>query len=92
MSEKQAEIELERLYTIPLRVVLKVPRWRRAARAIRFVRSFIARHMKSEAVKIDPKVSEYIWSRGAKKPPRRVKVKAIKYKDGVVKVELASEG
>jgi len=88
MSEKEAEIETERLYTIPLRITLKVPRWRRAARAVRFVRAFIARHMKSENVKIDPKVSEFIWSRGAKKPPRRVKVKAIKYKDGIVKVEL----
>ncbi|MHC1636751.1 MAG: 50S ribosomal protein L31e [Candidatus Nezhaarchaeales archaeon] len=88
MSEKEAEIEVERLYTIPLRIVLRVPRWRRAARAIRFVRAFISRHMKSENVKIDPKVSEFIWSRGAKKPPRRVRVKAIKYKDGIVKVEL----
>ncbi|MHC1601402.1 MAG: 50S ribosomal protein L31e [Candidatus Nezhaarchaeales archaeon] len=88
MSEKEAEIEVERLYTIPLKIVLRVPRWRRAARAIRFVRAFISRHMKSENVKIDPKVSEFIWSRGAKKPPRRVRVKAIKYKDGIVKVEL----
>ena len=89
MSEKGSEVVLERQYTIPLRIVLRVPRWRRAARAIRFVRAFIARHMKAEEVKIDPKVSEYIWSRGAKKPPRRVKVKAIKYRDGLVRVELA---
>ena len=89
MSEKGSEVVLERQYTIPLRVVLGVPRWRRAARAIRFVRAFIARHMKAEEVKIDPKVSEYVWSRGAKKPPRKVKVKAIKYRDGLVRVELA---
>jgi len=89
LSEKGSEVVLERQYTIPLRIVLGVPRWRRAARAIRFVRAFIARHMKAEEVKIDPKVSEYIWSRGAKKPPRRVKVKAIKYRDGLVRVELA---
>jgi len=89
LSEKGSEVVLERQYTIPLRIVLRVPRWRRAARAIRFVRAFIARHMKAEEVKIDPKVSEYIWSRGAKKPPRRVKVKAIKYRDGLVRVELA---
>jgi len=89
LSEKGSEVVLERQYTIPLRVVLGVPRWRRAARAIRFVRAFIARHMKAEEVKIDPKVSEYVWSRGAKKPPRKVKVKAIKYRDGLVRVELA---
>jgi len=89
LSEKGPEVELERQYTIPLHVVLGVPRWRRAARAIRFVRAFIAKHMKAEEVKIDPKVSEYIWSRGAKKPPRKVKVKAVKYRDGLVRVELA---
>jgi len=89
LSEKGSEVELERQYTIPLRIVFGVPRWRRAARAMRFVRAFIARHMKAEEVKIDPKVSEYVWSRGAKKPPRKVKVKAIKYRDGLVRVELA---
>jgi large subunit ribosomal protein L31e len=89
VSEKEPEVELERQYTIPLRVVLGAPRWRRAARAIRFVRAFVARHMKTEDVNIDPKVSEYIWSRGAEKPPRRVKVKVVKYKDGLVRVELA---
>jgi large subunit ribosomal protein L31e len=89
LSERESEVELERQYTVPLRVVLGVPRWRRAARAIRFVRAFVARHMKAEEVKIDPKVSEYVWSRGAKKPPRKVKVKAVKYKNGLVRVELA---
>ncbi|MEM4577034.1 MAG: 50S ribosomal protein L31e [Candidatus Nezhaarchaeales archaeon] len=87
MSEGEAEVELERQYTIPLRVTLGVPRWRRAARAIRFVKAFISRHMKSDNVKIDPKVSQLIWNRGAKKPPKKVRVKAVKYKDGLVKVE-----
>ncbi|MDI9619672.1 MAG: 50S ribosomal protein L31e [Candidatus Nezhaarchaeota archaeon] len=88
-KEGEAEVEAERLYTVPLKVALRVPRWRRAARAVRFLRSFISKHMKSEEVKIDSTASEYIWSRGAKKPPRRIKVKAIKYKDGTVRVELA---
>ncbi|MDH5816023.1 MAG: 50S ribosomal protein L31e [Candidatus Nezhaarchaeota archaeon] len=78
---------MERQYTIPLRIVLGTPRWRRAARAIRFVRTFVSRHMKSDDVKLDPKVSEIIWSRGAKKPPKKIKVKVVKYKDGSVKVE-----
>lgn len=90
-EEEEGELELERFYTIPLKIALRVPRWRRAARAIRFMRSFIARHMKADVVKLDPLVSEYIWSRGAKKPPRRVKVKASKYRVGeetVVWVDL----
>lgn len=88
MSEEVSEVEIERQYTVPLRIVSGAPRWRRAARAVRFIRAFISRHMKSGNVKLDPKVSELIWSRGAKKPPRKVKVKAVKYKDGLVKVEL----
>ncbi|MEM0083447.1 MAG: 50S ribosomal protein L31e [Candidatus Nezhaarchaeales archaeon] len=87
MSEEASEVEIERQYTIPLRIVLGTPRWRRAARAIRFVRTFVSRHMKSDNVKLDPKVSEIIWSRGAKKPPKKIKVKVVKYKDGSVKVE-----
>ncbi|MEM1624624.1 MAG: 50S ribosomal protein L31e [Candidatus Nezhaarchaeales archaeon] len=87
MSEEASEVEIERQYTIPLRIVLGTPRWRRAARAIRFVRTFVSRHMKSDDVKLDPKVSEIIWSRGAKKPPKKIKVKVVKYKDGSVKVE-----
>ncbi|MCS7140443.1 MAG: 50S ribosomal protein L31e [Candidatus Nezhaarchaeota archaeon] len=86
-EEREVEVEIERLYTIPLKTALKVPRWRRAARATRLIRSFISRHMKSKVVKINPKISEMVWSKGAKKPPRRIKVKAIKYKDGTVNVE-----
>lgn len=89
MSEEASEVEIERQYTVPLRIVLGTPRWRRAARAIRFVRTFVSRHMKSDNVKLDPKVSEIIWSRGAKKPPKKIKVKVVKYKDGSVKVEPA---
>ena len=84
------EIELERVYTIPLRITRYVPRTKRAPRAIRFLREFMARHMKTEVenVKLMPEVNEYIWSRGIEKPPRRIRVRAVKLKDGVVKVYL----
>jgi len=47
--------------------------------------------MKAERVIISQRLNEKIWSRGIEKPPRRVKVKAVKSEEGVVEVDLASE-
>ncbi len=80
---------MERVYTIPLRDVKKVPRTKRSPRATRYVRDFIERHMKSDDVKIDASVNEKIWERGIQKIPPRIKVKATKEEDGSVLVTLA---
>ena len=42
------ELMQERLYTIPLRKLHKVPRTRRAPVAMRMIEDFITRHMKPE--------------------------------------------
>lgn len=86
--------ELERIYTIPLRnAYLKAPRPKRANRAISEIKSFLARHMKSEEEKVwlDNPVNEAVWSRGIQKPPRSLRVKAIRFDDGVVEVSLPEE-
>ena len=80
---------MERIYTIPLRDVKKVPRTQRSPRATRQVRDFIQRHMKSNDVKIDASVNEKIWERGIQKIPPKIKVKATKDEDGMVLVTLA---
>ncbi len=46
----------------------------RADRAVRRLRSFIARHTKADRVVITNDVNNYIWTRSREKPPRRVKV------------------
>ncbi|RLG18712.1 hypothetical protein DRN75_01040 [Nanoarchaeota archaeon] len=75
---------MERIYTIPLRrEFTKVPIYKRSKKAVKAVRQFIMRHMKSENVVIHSSVNEYIWSRGAKNPPARVKVVAKKEDDKV---------
>ena len=79
----------ERVYVIPLRDVWRAPRKRRAPRAIRLIREFISRHMKAETVKVANDVNEKIWERGAEKPPRKIKVRAAKDKEGKVTVYLA---
>lgn len=82
---------LERQYTIPLkREVLKVPKYRRAKKAIRKVKEFLARHMKAEKedILIGRWLNEQIWERGIKTPPNKVRVNVSKDDKGIVKVEL----
>ncbi len=85
------EITEERDYTVPLKDVKKAPTGKRSNKAIRILREFIARHMKTDSVIINPEVNERIWMKGIEKPPRKIKVKALKDKEGVVEVVLAEE-
>jgi len=81
-------ITLERTYTIPLRRdFIKVPKHRRAKRAIGEIRTFMVKHMKTEDVRIGKELNEKVWGNGIKNPPGKVKVKAVK-KDDIVTVEL----
>jgi large subunit ribosomal protein L31e len=88
-EEAPEEIVEERIYTIPLRRAWIVPRKERTPKAIKVIRSFIKRHMKTESIILSNEVNELIWSRGIEKPPRRIRVRAAKNKEGVVKVHLA---
>ncbi len=85
--------DTERVYTIPLRVVKQVPRWRRSNRAMKEVRSYLARHMKTseENIKIDNSLNEFVWARGDEKPPLSVRVRAVKFEDGGVEAEFAGD-
>jgi large subunit ribosomal protein L31e len=82
---------MERIYTIPLRNVKKVPRTIRAPRAIREVRNFLKKHMKTEEVKVDASINEKVWERGIQKIPSKIKVKATKDADGIVEAILAED-
>ncbi len=72
----------EKVFTIPLRHVFEGSRLKRAKRAVTAVRTFLKKHMKSEEIAIGKSINEAIWARGIQKPPRRVRVHAIK--DGEV--------
>lgn len=93
MAKEKKEKELERVYVIPLRKEwLKAPRYKRAKKAIRAIREFLVKHMKVperdlKKIKIDKWVNEAVWLRGIKKPPQKIKVKAVN--DGKnIKVEF----
>ena len=83
--------ELEREFVIPLRASMHAPsRRRRAGHALETVRRFVVRHMKGdyEDVWIDPRLNEHIWERGVQHVPSQVRVKAIRFEDGLIEVDL----
>jgi len=99
-KREEEEIVEERIYTIPLRRAWIGPRKKRTPRAMRIVKSFVQRHMKVETevkgeeeeegrLVISNEVNEKLWSRGIEKPPRNIRVRAVKDKEGVVTLYLA---
>jgi len=88
---------IERTYTIPLRKGFeKVPRYKKANKAIKTIKEFLVRHMKIydrdlKNIRLDKTVNEFIWLRGIRKPAIKIKVKASKIIEGdktIVRVEL----
>ncbi|MDH5376437.1 MAG: 50S ribosomal protein L31e [Candidatus Bathyarchaeota archaeon] len=100
-KEIEEEIVEERTYTIPLGKAWITPPNKRAPKAMRIIKDFVKRHMKLEARREgeeeeEPKrlivsndVNERVWRRGIEKPPRKIRVRAAKDKDGNVTVYLA---
>jgi len=80
--------KIERVYNIHYRqVIKKAPRWRRAKKAITYVREFLKRHMKVEEVKLSEEINREIWKNGAKNPPGKISVRVVK-EGNVAKVFL----
>ena len=100
--EAEEEIVEERTYTIPLARAWIAPRKKRTPRAVRIVKSFIQKHMKIEErtataeeegeggkLVISDEVNKKLWNRGIEKPPRNIRVRAVKDKEGIVTLYLA---
>src|SRR3989344_6821626 len=96
MADQKSQTSQEPLireYTIPLRRHwINVPRYERTGKAIKAIKKFIAKHMKVperdiNKVKLDVYLNNDIWFRGSRKPPAKIKVRAIKEND-IVKVEF----
>lgn len=96
MAKKEAEpkVILEREYIIPLRREwLKVPEYKRANKAVKAIKQFLVRHMKIYdrdlgKIKINILLNNELRFRGMRKPPSKIKVKARKFDDDTVRVEL----
>lgn len=89
-APEEEEIIDERIYTVPLRMAYWTgSRPHRANRTVRILKQFIERHMKPEELLIQPEVNDKIWARGIQKPPRRLRIRATKNADNLVRVYLA---
>jgi large subunit ribosomal protein L31e len=90
MAEKVTEKELERIYIIPLRRAKIGPTSRAAPRAVDDVRHFLMRHMKVEQKKvwIDDSLNKELWAHGKFWVPSKIRVRAVKFEDGVVEATL----
>src|SRR3972149_4681217 len=92
-AEKKEEKEWKE-FVVPLRRKFgKVARYRRTPRAIKVIKEFLVRHMKSyerdlKKVRLDKYLNEFIWTRGIRNPPSRVRVKAMLDGD-IIRAELA---
>lgn len=87
----EQKIELERIYTVPLSRAWITARHKRTRRAVKILREFAEKHMKSEEIKIDTELNERLWNRGITRPPRKITVKMEKDEDGVVTISLPKE-
>jgi large subunit ribosomal protein L31e len=98
----EEEIVEERIYTIPLSRAWIAPRKKRTPRAMRMVKAFIQKHMKivtgtkteedeeeKGGLVISDEVNRKLWSHGIEKPPRNIRVRAVKDKEGLVTLYLA---
>ena len=99
-ATEEEEIVEEKVYTVPLSRAWIAPKNKRAKRAVNLLKAFVVRHMKldleteedeeeAERLVISEGVNHWIWSRGIEKPPRKIRVRAVKDKEGTVTLYLA---
>ena len=83
--------ELERVHTINLGKVLLSVNTHRATRAINMIKEYARRHMKTEDIKIEEDLAHQIWARGARHPPRKIRVRMSKTDEGYVLISRFDE-
>ena len=92
----EPKVQVEREYIVPLRKGwLKVPEYKRANKALKTLKEFIAKHMKIydrdlRKIKVDNLLNNEIRFKGMRKPLSKIKVKAKRFDDGIVRVELVN--
>uniref|UniRef100_M4BEU3 60S ribosomal protein L31 n=1 Tax=Hyaloperonospora arabidopsidis (strain Emoy2) TaxID=559515 RepID=M4BEU3_HYAAE len=75
-NAKRAPDVVARDYTINLHKRLhKCVFKKKAARAVRAIKKFAVKAMKTEDVRIDSKLNKFIWSKGVRNVPYRVRVR-----------------
>ena len=81
--------EIERIYIIPLKKI-GFKSSKAAPSAVKRVKSYLTKHMKVEEkdIWIDDSLNNALWSKGKFKMASKIRVKAVKFDDGVVEAYL----
>jgi large subunit ribosomal protein L31e len=81
--------EIERIYVIPLKKY-GYNSAKSAPTAVKRVKDYLTRHMKVEKkdIWIDDSLNNALWAHGKYKMPSKIRVKAIKFDDGVVEAYI----
>ena len=81
--------EIERIYIIPLKKN-GFKSSKAAPTAVKRVKSYLTKHMKVEEkdIWIDDSLNNALWSKGKYKMASKIRVKAVKFDDGVVEAYL----
>ncbi len=88
-KEKTPKIVLEREYNVPLRKKCGlVPKYKRTNKAVKTLREFLAKHMKSDNIKLGKYINLRLWKHGARVPPHHLSVVAKKDEEGTVFAEM----
>jgi len=71
----------ERVVTVPLRDANAEANHKKADKAMKLVRSHLAKHftVDEDAVRLDPSINEAIWERGRSNPPSKLRVRAARF-------------
>ncbi len=83
-EEEEIEIVEEKFYDLNLRRIWTAPREKRTPRAVRYVRQYAAQRMKTDNVSLSEDTNSLLWTRGISKPPRKIRIRVVKDKDGKV--------
>src|SRR5207245_8830602 len=83
-AEEEEEIEIveEKFYDLNLRRIWTAPREKRTPRAVRYVRQYAAQRMKTDKVALSEETNSLLWNRGISKPPRKIRIRVVKDKNG----------
>ena len=83
-EEEELEIVEEKFYDLNLNRIWNAPREKRTPRAVRFLREFVSNRMKTTEVSISEAANSMLWQRGISKPPRHIRIRVVKDKEGRV--------
>ena len=81
----------ESIYTVNFRKAWITPEYKRTNRVVGILREFAKRHMKTDDIKIDQYLNRYLWQRGKRNPPRKIRVRMTKDETDTVVVSLYEE-